>query len=129
MESLPIARPTDLVRDKIAVAAKRLVEIARTQQATRHDLLDWLRVEYEIAKPTMKLQSPTELDSDSFVAEVKKIRGKKTPLSAPALKSLRDEYSRSIEPARALAVEARRLENEINCLVNEAYSLTPTKSR
>ena len=69
--------------------------------------------------------TPTELDSDSFVAEVKKIRGKKKPLSAPALKSLREEYTRSIEPARALAVEALRLENEISCLVNEAYGLTP----
>ena len=82
-------------------------------------------MEYEIAKPTMKLQAPTELDSDSFIAEIKKIRGKKKPLSAPALKSLREEYSRSIEPARALAVEALRLENEISCLVNEAYGLTP----
>ena len=43
----------------------------------------------------------------------------------PALKSLREEYSRSIEPARALVVEVLRLENEISCLVNEAYGLTP----
>jgi hypothetical protein len=124
LESVSIAQPTDSIRKRTEELVARLVEIAKRQQATRHDLLDWLWVEYEIAKPTMKLQSPTELDSDSFVAEVKKIRGKKKPLSAPALKSLREEYSRSIEPARALAVEALRLENEISCLVNEAYGLT-----
>ena len=125
VQDFPVPAPTQEQRDCAKSIVARLVEIARTQQATRHDLLDWLAVEYEIAKPTIKLQSPTELDSDSFVAEVKKIRGKKKPLSAPTLKSLREEYSRSIEPARALAVEALRLENEISCLVNEAYGLTP----
>ena len=38
----------------------------------------------------MKLQSPIDLDSDGFVAEVKKIRGKKKPLTAAWLKALRD---------------------------------------
>ena len=125
MESLPIARPTDHIREKVDAAVRRLVELTCTQQATRRDLLDWLRVEYEVAKPTMKLQSPFELDSEALVAEVRKVRGKKKPLSAPALKGLREEYVRSIEPARAMAVEAARLENEVACLVNEAYGLTP----
>ena len=71
-------------------------ELTCTQQATRRDLLDWLRVEYEVAKPTMKLQSPFELDSEALVAEVRKVRGKKKPLSAPALKGLREEY-RSVD--------------------------------
>ena len=125
VESLPIAEPTDPIRKRAEELVARLVEIAQRQQATQHDLLDWLAVEYEIAKPTMKLQAPAQLDSDSFIAEVKKIRGKKKPLSAPAVKSLREEYSRSIEPTRALAVEPLRLENEISCLVNETYGLTP----
>ena len=97
---------------------------AEDQQATCRDLLDWLRVEYGIVKPSLKLQSPLGLDSDAFVAEVKKLRGKKNPLSAPALKSLREEYTRSIEPARARAAEALGLEQEISRLVNEAYGVT-----
>jgi hypothetical protein len=125
LESLPIAQPTDRVREKVDAAVRRLVDLTRTQQATRRDLLDWLRVEYEVAKSTMKLQSPFELDSEVFVAEVRKVRGKKKPLSAPALKGLRDEYCRSVEPARALAAEAARLENDVAGLVNEAYGLTP----
>jgi len=46
----------------------------------------------------------------AFVAEVKRIRGKKNPLSVAALKSLRDEHARTIEPARAQAAEALTLE-------------------
>ena len=101
-----------------------IIEITANQQATRRTILDWLRVEYEIEKPTLKLQSPIDLDSDGFVAEVKKVRGKKKPLTAAGLKALRDEYARSLEPARKLAAEAK-LEHEISDLVNAAYGLTP----
>lgn len=69
--------------------------------------------------------SPLGLDSDGFVAEVKKLRGKKNPLAAAALRSLRDEYTRTIEPARHLVAEALVLERRISDLVNEAYGLTP----
>ena len=60
----------------------RLIEISRSQLDTCRKILDWLRVEHEIEKPTLKLQSPFDLDCDGFVAEVKKVRGKKKPLSA-----------------------------------------------
>ena len=33
--------------------------------------------------------------------EVKRIRGKKQPLSSASLHGLRDEYTRTLEPARA----------------------------
>ena len=56
---------------------------------------------------------------------VKRIRGKKNPLSAAALKNLRDEYTRTIEPARAQAAEALLLEHRLSDLVNAAYGLTP----
>jgi hypothetical protein len=56
---------------------------------------------------------------------MKCIRGKKNPLSAAALKSLRDEHARTTEPARAQAAEAQGLERRLSDLVNEAYGLTP----
>ena len=124
METLPIAEPTDCIRMRTEKAVGRLVEIARRQQATGRQVLDWLRIEYGVEKPTLKLQSPFGLDCDSFVAEVKKVRGKKKPLSAAALANLREEYARSIEPAHALAADALTLENEVSNLVNEAYDLT-----
>jgi len=45
-------------------------------------LLDWLRVEYEIEKPSNKPLAVAELNSDTWVGEVKRIRGKKLPLTA-----------------------------------------------
>jgi hypothetical protein len=125
LQSVPIAQPSDSVRTQTEKAVSRLIETAQAEQATRRRILDWLRVEHEVEKPTLKLQSPTDLDCGTFVSEVKKVRGKKKPLSAAGLANLRDEYARSIEPARALAAEALTLENEISNLVNEAYGLTP----
>jgi hypothetical protein len=125
MERLPIAEPEDGIRNATMDAVEKICDLALKQQSTRRTILDWLRVEYEIDKPTLKLQSPIDLDSDGFVAEIRKIRGKKKPLTAAGLKVLRDEYARSIEPARRLAAEAMQLEYEISDLVNEAYGLTP----
>jgi len=125
MESLPIARPPDPIRCRVENAVRRLIEITSREQTTCRDLLDWLRMEHGIEKPSMKLQSPTTLDSDAFVTEVKKLRGKKNPLSTPAIRNLREEYSRTVEPSRALATEAQSLEYQISHLVNEVYGLTP----
>jgi aryl-alcohol dehydrogenase-like predicted oxidoreductase len=40
---------------------------------------------------------------------------------------LRDEYARSLEPARQLAAETANLEHELSDLVNAAYGLTPAE--
>ncbi len=125
MESLPIAPPQVGSQQTIVASVERLIDISDTFHGLRRDLVDWLRVEHSIEKPSLKLQSPIELDSDAFVTEVKRVRGKKNPLSAAALKSLRDEHTRTIEPARARAAEALRLERKLSDLVNEAYGLTP----
>ncbi|MDA1054248.1 MAG: N-6 DNA methylase [Planctomycetota bacterium] len=125
MGSIPIAQPSDLLRANVEQAAGRLIEITEAYHVMRRTVLDWLRVEYSIDKASQKLQSLPKLDSDAFVAEVKRIRGKKNPLSVAALKSLRDEHSRTIEPARAQAAEALQLERQLSDLVNEAYGLTP----
>jgi hypothetical protein len=63
------------------------------------------------------------------VAEVQKRRGKKKPLSAAGLRGLREEYARTIEPARLLAAEALALEGRLSDLVNAAYGLTPEEVR
>jgi methylase of polypeptide subunit release factors len=125
MEALPIAEPTSSIREAAETAVRRLIEITTTRQQTQSTLLDWLRVEYGIEKPGNKLQAITTLDSDTFVAEVKRIRGAKQPLTAAGLQALRQEYTTTIEPARTLASEALKLEHQINDLVNQAYGLTP----
>lgn len=129
VEKLPIPVPTDENRQAIESDARRIIEIATVQRRTRQDVLDWLKVEHEIAEPSTKLQNPIAFNSDGLIAEVRKVRGKKKPLSLAALRSLREEHARTIEPAQALAAEARGLERRINDLVNEAYGLTPDEIR
>jgi hypothetical protein len=125
MESLPIAEPDAVSRATVERSVRSLVEITGRQAGVRRIILDWLRIEYELDKPGNRLSSPIDLSSDEFVAEVKKRRGKQNPLSAAALKNLRDEYTNTIEPARTLAVEAMALERQVSDLVNAAYGLTP----
>ena len=125
MGTLPIATPTDSVRTDVEATTRRVINTAQSQQETRRTLLDWLRIEHEIETPSQKLQSPFGLAADAFVGEVKKARGRTNPLSSAALRSLRDEYARTIEPAWRLAAEALTLEHRLSDLVNAAYGLTP----
>ena len=41
---------------------------------------------------------------------------------------MRDEYTRTIEPARAIAAETLALERILSDLVNHAYGLTPAET-
>jgi hypothetical protein len=82
-------------------------------------------MEYAIEKPSNKLLAATDLDSDTWVGEVKRIRGKKLPLTAAGVHELRAEYTRTLEPARTLAAETLKLERTLSDLVNQAYALTP----
>ena len=45
----------------------------------------------------------------------------------PKGQGLRDEYTRTIEPARTLAAETLALERTLSDLVNQAYALTPAE--
>ena len=92
------------------------------REAIQHILTT--RAEHSIDKASLKLQAPTELDSDAFVAEVKRIRGKKNPLSLGPLKSCATSTSED-RTGPAQAAEALQLERQISDLVNEAYGLTP----
>ena len=127
MESFPIPKPTDEQREGCEQAANRLIAITKNRQRATRDLLDWLKVEHGIDAPSTTLANPVACDSDSFIAEVRKARGKKNPLNVFSLRSLREEFARSILPAQALASEARSLEVSISDLVNEAYGLTPAE--
>ena len=124
MQDYPIPVPRDEQRENAGAHVKILVGIAqRTQEAARM-LLDWLRMEYDLEKPGTKLQNPFGLDSDAFVNEVKKRRGKSRPLSAAGLRALREEYAATIEPMRRRLAEGAQLEGRLSELVNAAYGLT-----
>jgi hypothetical protein len=129
MEKVPIARPKDEVRVDVEHAVSRLIEIAECQQGIHGNLLDWFKIEHEISEPNMRLRTAINLDSDALIAEVKKVRGKKRPLSLAALRALREEHARTVVPAQALTREARILERQVGDLVNAAYGLSPEEVR
>jgi hypothetical protein len=129
MQTFPIPTPSESQRASCEIAIRRLLKISESLQSTTSSLLDWLKVEHEVAEPSMKLQSPISMDSDSFIAEVKKLRGKKKPLSLAALRSLREEHANTFVPAQVLAAEAQALEQQVSDLVNEAYGLTAEEVR
>jgi len=49
-------------------------------------------------------------------------------VTAAGVQGLRAEYTRSIEPARALAAETLKLERTLSDLVNQDYDLTPAET-
>ena len=124
MVLLPIAEPSDEIRAGVEAAATRLIDTAKAKQDATRDLVDWLRMEYDLEKPGKKLQTPFDLDSDAFAHEVRKRRGKNTPLSSAGLRALRGEYAATIEPMRRRLNEAAGLEHRLSDLVNAAYGLT-----
>jgi hypothetical protein len=70
------------------------------------------------------------VDSETLAAcseTVERVQGKKLPLTAAGVHGLREEYTRTIEPARALAAETLKLERTLSDLVNQAYALTPAE--
>jgi hypothetical protein len=129
LTAFPIPSPTDNSRTGAGAAVCRLREIAQLQHSGRRTVLDWLRVEFGIDKPSQKLAAVASLSADEFAAEVKKLRGKKAPLSAADHKRLRDEHAASVAPLQALAREAVQFEHRVADLVNAAYGLTPDEVR
>jgi Eco57I restriction-modification methylase/TaqI-like C-terminal specificity domain len=129
MEHIPICHSTAESRIAVEHRVHQLLEIAKSREILCNDIADWLKVQFEISDPTMKLRDPVSLDGDAFIAEVQKARGKAKTLSAAGLKQLREEYATTIEPARTKAAEARALEVQVSDLVNAAYGLTPEEIR
>ncbi len=125
LNGFPIPRPTDAQRVDAEAAVRRLIDLAGERQSGRVAVVDWLRVEFGVEKASQKLQDPAGLDPDTFVGEVKK--GRKKGLRVADVKRLKDEFTASVLPLKALAREADTLERRVSDLVNAAFGLTPAE--
>jgi hypothetical protein len=125
MEVLPIADASERLRRGIHDSVSEVVEQMKDQLSGITAVLNWLRHEFDVAKPTQRLQNVAALDADAFIAEVKKSRGKGKALTVPGIQRLTEEHARSVVPLQTLAAETQVLERRIADLVNEAYGLTP----
>ncbi|MEG4580286.1 Eco57I restriction-modification methylase domain-containing protein [Microcoleus sp. MON1_C5] len=128
MEKLPIAPPTDSIRAEVEPIVSRLIEIAKTNQETHRDVLQWLEITYLIDKLGEKLEDFSALSFAEFVAEIRK-RMPKTkssdPLGVAGLKAVRETYNEYAPAIQSRKAEALRLEHRLSDLVNQAYGLTP----
>lgn len=128
-ENIPIAPSTNKIRAEVEPMVSRLIEITKANQESYRDVLDWLRVTYQIEKPGQKLEDFARLDRDGFVAEIRKRipRGasKSSDRLGPAgLKAAREVYGDYALPIQGRRSEALRLEQRLSDLVNQAYGLT-----
>ena len=126
MEQLPIAPASDETRQAVEPAVARLIEITKSNQQARADMLDWLRTEFSVETPGQKLEAFAALDADAFVEEVRKRRPRVPGRLGPgALSELRAGYYEQATPVQQRRSEARELERRLSDLVNQAYGLTP----
>ncbi|HXK58863.1 MAG TPA: TaqI-like C-terminal specificity domain-containing protein [Acidobacteriota bacterium] len=125
MENLPIAAPSDQHREQLGDLSAKAMNIATVRRHAVSDLLDWLRLEHGVETPTLRLQDPSDLTSDDFLAEIKKSLGKGRHLSPSAVRSLRQAYDDLVSPVRNCTARLGEIERRISDLVNAVYGLTP----
>jgi hypothetical protein len=124
MECLPIPRPTDAQREEVERLVSRLIDLKGGSTDGLRALLDWLQSEMGAGKVSQRLSNLVDLTADELVAEVKKLRAKRTGLGVADLKRLREEYAASVVPLQALAREAGELERRVSAVVDAAFGLT-----
>ena len=125
MAKVPVAEPTDELRTAVETEVDSILDLTRAQHAARAALLDWLRVEQDVAKPGRKLEDPAGLSAGAFLKEVKKRRGKGGSATAAALAAVRREYAATVEPMKARGARLAAAERRLAELVCDAYALTP----
>jgi SAM-dependent methyltransferase len=123
VETIPIARPSDSLKRAAESIVIRLLSLTDEHLQVRAVIFDWLASEHQVVKSTQRLADPLSLSSDELIEEVRRVR--KKPLSAAAVRSLREEHARTIAPFAERLREAERLEAELSDLVCQAYGLTP----
>jgi hypothetical protein len=125
VENLPIAAPSEQRQDRATVIVCSLVESHSTAATTRAVLTDWYRAEHGIERLSRALGDPLRLDADAFLAELKRARGARRPLTPAGVAAVREAWSETVAPIRERLREAELLERDLSDLVNAAYGLTP----
>lgn len=95
------------------------------RRALEREVMDWLRSEFGIDKPSQRLESFADLTIDEFVSEVKRRRPRGVPgLTPTALARLRATYNEHVPRIQNLAREVATLEQRLLATVSHAYNLS-----
>jgi len=129
MGTLPIAPPTDEIREQNEPKVQRLIDLTKTNQQAYRDVLDWMQSRFEIDKLGQKLERFATLSEAEFLVELRKRipkKGKTTdPLGVAGQKEVKQLYSDYALPMQTRSRELLQLEHQVSDLVNQAYGLTP----
>ncbi len=123
LRQLPIAQPTDAVREQVMQAVGGLLSATAERRGSVQQLHDWLRTEFGVEKPGEKLSSPEGLAFDAFVVEVKARRPGRG-ITSKELRRLHDEYDATVPSLQRELHRAADLERMVAVAVHEAYGLT-----
>lgn len=124
MEQVPIAPPSQYQREAVESSVPLLIGRATERKRAISALHAWLRHEFGVDVPGLKLNAPDELAFDQFVTEVKKRRAGMSKVTSAELQRLRTEFDEFTPILRVNAQAALRLEAKISHLVNQAYGLS-----
>jgi hypothetical protein len=127
MEALPIARPNQQQADRADTLTIRLADIHRQRHGAQRAFADWLRVEWNIARPPTELAAPFGLSADAFAESLRKALPKKRRLTVAEVAAIKHAHAETIAPISALLREANTLERQLSAVVNAAYGLTPAE--
>ncbi|MFM9940218.1 MAG: hypothetical protein ACKVP7_12070, partial [Hyphomicrobiaceae bacterium] len=124
---LPIAAPSAASQEATARHVADIVAHTKSASHATSSTLDWLRHEFELAKPGRDLANLTALDGECFISAVRSALPKKRKLTAAEIAELKREHGVTVEPARQARAQIFALERQLSDLVNEAYGLTPAE--
>lgn len=83
METLPIAEPPLEIRTEAEDRVAALIALAQESRDQTRELLNWLRLEFDVDQPGQRLETFADLMADDFVAEIRKRRPKTAPRLTP----------------------------------------------
>jgi len=128
-ETIPIAPPTDEIREQTEPKVQRLIDLTKTNQQSYRDVLDWMQSRFGIDKLGQKLERFATLSEAEFLTELRKRipqKGKTgDPLGVAGQKEMKKFYGDYALPMQTRNREVLQLEHQISDLVNQAYGLTP----
>jgi len=125
VEAIPIAPSPAEAKAVVETTVERLTTLSGDERTLTTGFLDWLRLEFDVAKPGERLEAFATLDEATFLEEVRQRRPRKSGRLTPAsLGALRGTWVAETARIRAGHDEANLLERRLADLVNEAYGLT-----
>jgi hypothetical protein len=121
--------PSEVTLTRANAIVEELRASAQHAAEAHRLLLGWYCAEHQIERPGRALGDPFALDVDTFVAELRRARGQRRPLSPGEVRAARAAWTETVAPMQERLRGAERLERELSDLVNAAYGLTPDEVR